>query len=156
MKIILASASPRRLEIMNKHGISPVVMPQDTDETLPEGIGMTEAVEMLQEELIQVRNTSGYLNVLAGLALEGAARLPAGSEVKIQLAREDGGLGEPLAVRLKDFRPDLTFSFDTEAAPILGGVWLSAPDGSWRVPADWREVINGMKDSLAGRVLSIL
>ena len=47
MKIILASASPRRLEIMNKHGISPVVMPQDTDETLPEGIGMTEAVEML-------------------------------------------------------------------------------------------------------------
>ena len=47
MKIILASASPRRLEIMNKHGVSPVVMPQDTDETLPEGIGMTEAVEML-------------------------------------------------------------------------------------------------------------
>lgn len=47
MKIILASASPRRLEIMNKHGIYPVVMPQDTDETLPEGIGMTEAVEML-------------------------------------------------------------------------------------------------------------
>jgi septum formation protein len=47
MKIILASASPRRLEIMNKHGISPVVMPQDTDETLPDGIGMTEAVEML-------------------------------------------------------------------------------------------------------------
>jgi septum formation protein len=47
MRIILASASPRRLEIMHRHGIDPVVMPQDTDESLPEGIGMTEAVEML-------------------------------------------------------------------------------------------------------------
>ena len=47
MKIILASASPRRREILNKHGIDPVVMPMDTDETLPEGIGMTDAVEML-------------------------------------------------------------------------------------------------------------
>ena len=46
-RIILASASPRRLEIMHRHGIDPVVMPQDTDETLPDGIGMTEAVEML-------------------------------------------------------------------------------------------------------------
>ena len=47
MKIILASASPRRLEILNKHGIEPVILPQDTDESLPEGIGMTEAVETL-------------------------------------------------------------------------------------------------------------
>ncbi len=46
-KIILASASPRRLEIMNRHGIEPLVMPQDTDEHLPDGIGMTEAVEEL-------------------------------------------------------------------------------------------------------------
>lgn len=47
MKIILASASPRRLEILKKHGIEPVLMPQDTDESLPDGIGMTEAVEKL-------------------------------------------------------------------------------------------------------------
>jgi septum formation protein len=46
-KVILASASPRRLEIMHRHGIDPVVMPQDTDESLPDGIGMNEAVEML-------------------------------------------------------------------------------------------------------------
>ena len=47
MKIILASASPRRVEILNRHGIEPVILPQDTDESLPEGIGMTEAVERL-------------------------------------------------------------------------------------------------------------
>ncbi len=47
MRIILASASPRRLEILQKHGIEPVILPQDTDESLPAGIGMTEAVEKL-------------------------------------------------------------------------------------------------------------
>ncbi|GHU65964.1 septum formation protein Maf [Clostridia bacterium] len=35
MKIILASGSPRRLEILKKHGIDPVVVPSDADETLP-------------------------------------------------------------------------------------------------------------------------
>ena len=47
MKIILASASPRRLEIMNKHGIDPVLMPMDTDETLTGIPSMNEAVEEL-------------------------------------------------------------------------------------------------------------
>ena len=45
MKIILASSSPRRLEIMNKHGIDPIVMPTDADETLSGNPSMTEAVE---------------------------------------------------------------------------------------------------------------
>ena len=47
MKIILASKSPRRIEILHKHGIDAAIMPTDTDETLPDGIGMTDAVEML-------------------------------------------------------------------------------------------------------------
>ena len=49
MKIILASASPRRREIMEKHGIDPVVMPTAADEALPEDIGMTDAVKILAE-----------------------------------------------------------------------------------------------------------
>ena len=36
MKIILASASPRRLEILAAHGVTPVVIPADVDETLPD------------------------------------------------------------------------------------------------------------------------
>ena len=47
MNIILASASPRRLDILRDHGIEPVVIPTDTDETLPDGIGMTDAVTLL-------------------------------------------------------------------------------------------------------------
>lgn len=47
MKIILASKSPRRIDILHKHGIDAAIMPTDADETLPDGIGMTDAVEML-------------------------------------------------------------------------------------------------------------
>lgn len=50
MRIILASSSPRRLEILNKHGIDPIILPQDADESLPEGIGMTGAVETLSSK----------------------------------------------------------------------------------------------------------
>ena len=46
-KIILASKSPRRLEILRSHGIDPIVMPSNTEEILPEGIGMEDAVKML-------------------------------------------------------------------------------------------------------------
>ena len=46
-KVILASASPRRLEIMKRHGIDPVVMPADADETVTGDPSMTEVVEEL-------------------------------------------------------------------------------------------------------------
>lgn len=49
MKIILASASPRRREILNKHGIEPLVMPSQADESLPCDVEMREAVEMLSK-----------------------------------------------------------------------------------------------------------
>ena len=35
--LILASASPRRSEILKKHGFDPVVIPSDAEEILPEG-----------------------------------------------------------------------------------------------------------------------
>lgn len=45
--IILASASPRRIEIMKQHGINPDIMPADVDEALPHDISMEEAVMYL-------------------------------------------------------------------------------------------------------------
>ena len=47
MNIILASKSPRRIEILHRHGIDAVVIPTETDESIPAGTGMTEAVELL-------------------------------------------------------------------------------------------------------------
>lgn len=46
-KIILASSSPRRIEMMKRHGFDPIIRPADIDESLPEGIGMRDAVMFL-------------------------------------------------------------------------------------------------------------
>ena len=45
--IILASKSPRRIEILKQHGVDAIVRPTSTDETLPEGIGARDAVMYL-------------------------------------------------------------------------------------------------------------
>ncbi len=47
--IILASGSPRRLEIMRKHGIEPLVIPADVEETVPENISPSEVPVYLAE-----------------------------------------------------------------------------------------------------------
>ena len=44
---ILASGSPRRIEMMRGNGFEPLVMPSDIDETLPLHCGMTETVTFL-------------------------------------------------------------------------------------------------------------
>ena len=46
-KIVLASASPRRKEIISLISDNVVIRPAECDETLPEGIGAKEAVEYL-------------------------------------------------------------------------------------------------------------
>ncbi len=45
--IILASSSPRRIEMMRRHGYDPEIRPADIDETLPENISMKDAVMFL-------------------------------------------------------------------------------------------------------------
>lgn len=45
--IILASSSPRRIHMMKEHGLDPLIVPADVDETLPAGIGMRDAVMFL-------------------------------------------------------------------------------------------------------------
>ena len=47
MEIILASASPRRLEIFNNHGYDVTVMPAEVEENLPAGIKPQDAVLFL-------------------------------------------------------------------------------------------------------------
>jgi len=39
--LILASASPRRKEILEAHGARPIVIPSEVDETIPEGASFT-------------------------------------------------------------------------------------------------------------------
>jgi MAF protein len=46
-KIILASTSPRRIEILKKNGLDPVIMPPKVEESLPSEITMEQAVMYL-------------------------------------------------------------------------------------------------------------
>ena len=46
-KIVLASGSPRRIEMMRTRGIEPLVMPADIEENLPKVHGMCETVMFL-------------------------------------------------------------------------------------------------------------
>jgi len=46
-QIILASSSPRRIDMMKRHGYNPEIRPADIDETLPADIGMKDAVMFL-------------------------------------------------------------------------------------------------------------
>lgn len=48
--VILASKSPRRKDILEKHHVSIVLRPANADETLPEGIGPEEAVSLLSNK----------------------------------------------------------------------------------------------------------
>ncbi|MBQ7160749.1 MAG: septum formation protein Maf [Clostridia bacterium] len=47
MKLILASASPRRLDLLNKAGVHPEVKPTDCDETITEKLTPRETTETL-------------------------------------------------------------------------------------------------------------
>lgn len=46
-RIILASASPRRIEMMKKNGIDPIIIPSAVDETLPFALSMEQTVMFL-------------------------------------------------------------------------------------------------------------
>lgn len=62
-KIILASGSPRRIEMMRAHGIEPLVMPAQIEENLPPIHGMCETVMFLS--LKKAQDVAGRLNNLS-------------------------------------------------------------------------------------------
>ena len=69
-KIVLASGSPRRIEMMRMHGIEPLVMPADIEENLPKVHGMCETVMFLA--LKKAQDVAGRLSSLADCTEEGS------------------------------------------------------------------------------------
>lgn len=70
MNIVLASGSPRRIEMMRAHGIEPLVMPADIEENIPKVHGMCETVMFLA--LKKVQDVAGRLSSLADCTEEGS------------------------------------------------------------------------------------
>lgn len=85
--ILLASKSPRRAEILRRHGVEPVVMPTKTDETLPKGIGMEDAVMFLA--------LKKGLACLESLRDAGEIRRPAFVLAADTIVYKDGIMGKP-------------------------------------------------------------
>lgn len=85
-KIILASQSPRRLEILRKHGIEPVVMPTDANEDLGGITGMRDAVEELARRKAEACPASSDASVSSGRNLIIAADT---------IVYKDGIMGKP-------------------------------------------------------------
>ena len=69
-KIVLASGSPRRIEMMRAHGIEPLVMPADIEENIPKVHGMCETVMFLA--LKKAQDVAGRLSSLADCTEEGS------------------------------------------------------------------------------------
>lgn len=77
-KIILASGSPRRVEMMQKHGIFPEIIKPEVDETLPKDISVCQSVMYLalkkalyvekkcQNGIILAADTLVYKNEILG------------------------------------------------------------------------------------------
>ena len=61
-KIVLASGSPRRIEMIRTRGIEPLVMPADIEENIPQVHGMCETVMFLA--LKKAQDVAGQLNSL--------------------------------------------------------------------------------------------
>ena len=61
-KIVLASGSPRRIEMIRTRGIEPLVMPADIEENIPQVHGMCETVMFLA--LKKAQDVAGRLNSL--------------------------------------------------------------------------------------------
>lgn len=70
MNIVLASGSPRRIEMMRAHGIEPLVMPADIEENIPKVHGMCETVMFLA--LKKAQDVAGRLSSLADCTEEGS------------------------------------------------------------------------------------
>ena len=69
-KIVLASGSPRRIEMMRMRGIEPLVMPADIEENIPKVHGMCETVMFLA--LKKAQDVAGRLSSLADCTEEGS------------------------------------------------------------------------------------
>ena len=68
-KYILASSSPRRIEMMKAHGLNPRIIPAEINENLPDEIGMKDAVMFLAlKKALAVENKineKGYIIIAA-------------------------------------------------------------------------------------------
>ena len=93
--LILASGSPRRIEMFKAHGFEPTIIKPNCDEDLPEGIGMEDAVMLLSlRKALEVERLvlSGNVPDTASQALPGAGSMIVAADT---IVYHNGIIGKP-------------------------------------------------------------
>ena len=93
--LILASGSPRRIEMFKAHGFEPTIIKPNCDENLPEGIGMEDAVMLLSlRKALEVERLvlSGNVPDTASRALPGAGSMIVAADT---IVYHNGIIGKP-------------------------------------------------------------
>lgn len=130
---------------------------EDSLETLRlQNLLISQAIGMLRDELVKLREREDYPSILAGLALEGLDALGRQGAYRLRLSATDQDLGDRVVWLVKGQHPEVDLVFDPEPAPIVGGVWISSEDGRKEVRLDWQARAKEMADLVAERLLQLL
>ncbi|MDO5562859.1 MAG: V-type ATP synthase subunit E family protein [Synergistaceae bacterium] len=117
---------------------------------------LSDALGKLQDKLVHLRDRDDYADILAGMCIDAIASLGGVKSLKIRLSAVDNGIADIIIKKASAAAPDTKLEFDSEPAPILGGCWVSTPDGSRQVNMDWQSLTQDMADNLAERLLPLL
>ena len=117
---------------------------------------LSDAMGRLQDQLVHLRESKNYINILAGMCADAADSLGQAVPLKMRLSAVDTGLATDVMDKVCAMKPGLQISFDPDPAPILGGCWVTTSDGRRQVNMDWQNITQEMADSLAERLLPLL
>ncbi len=117
---------------------------------------LSEAMGRLQDKLVRLREREDYADILAGMCVEAAGMIGAGTPVILRLASTDLHMAPEVIAKVKAFGGDIDLSADGEPAPILGGCRIISADGRKQVDMDWQSVTQEYADTLAERLLPLL
>jgi V/A-type H+-transporting ATPase subunit E len=117
---------------------------------------LNETLKKFQDGLVRLRDRPDYGDILAALALSCARGLPDSGPLKLKLAAMDAAFGDKIADAVNAKFPEARMIFDRDAAPIIGGCWVTSSDGRRQINADWQSRTQETADALADRLLSLL
>jgi V/A-type H+-transporting ATPase subunit E len=152
---ILQDAKTRSEEIRRRQ-IMAAERDKATDVLRLQNRMLSEALRLMQDKLVRLREREDYIDILTGMCADSLASLKGAEKVSLRLAAVDMHLAEKVVQRLAQLEPEIKVEFDQEPAPILGGCWLSTEDGRRQVNSDWQSLTQEMADKLAERLLPLL
>lgn len=153
--LVLSDAKTRAEEIHRRQLLS-AEREKSTEALRQQNRLLQQAMKKFQDEMIRLRDRESYADILAGVALDAAKSLSDAAPLSLRLAALDAPLGAKIAEAVNEKLPSAEMTFDPEPAPIIGGCWVVAADGSRQVNADWQTKTQDTGDLLADRLLSLL